>query len=436
MAGSTEGHVGSVGRLSPAVPRRSTRLVMSMAEGRETDRQENQSPSGAVRRTIKRIRRVSSTETDLGSTFNVRNGTAGSESDRALLLRVLEELKELKDASNKQQEVMQQWQEHQTDHEQQLYETIHDLQQQLTDSKEELKQVKELLEASTRQRNDSPFPGSTQASYADVVRIPSGNRPRNVPNAVKSSPTLTESLFCTVDTSKVQAEEGTLFHPGEIRTIVEREVRNELDTPAWRCRAVTVGSKTANHIRVVCRNEDEHQMIKRVLEAHLPRGARVLRDEFYQIKVDGVSRTAVLDEVGKELPGINETFGSENATEVVKVNWLSDRFLKKHGSIVVYLKKAVDAARFLREGYFYAGGLSGQTSAFKHQPKPSQCYNCQELTDHKAYQCQKPRVCGRCAREGHHHSACTEVVTKCVPCGGPHESFSKSCRRLYPSRYE
>jgi hypothetical protein len=409
---------------------------MSMAEGRETDRQENQSPSGAVRRTIKRIRRVSSTETDLGSTFNVRNGTAGSESDRALLLRVLEELKELKDASNKQQEVMQQWQEHQTDHEQQLYETIHDLQQQLTDSKEELKQVKELLEASTRQRNDSPFPGSTQASYADVVRIPSGNRPRNVPNAVKSSPTLTESLFCTVDTSKVQAEEGTLFHPGEIRTIVEREVRNELDTPAWRCRAVTVGSKTANHIRVVCRNEDEHQMIKRVLEAHLPRGARVLRDEFYQIKVDGVSRTAVLDEVGKELPGINETFGSENATEVVKVNWLSDRFLKKHGSIVVYLKKAVDAARFLREGYFYAGGLSGQTSAFKHQPKPSQCYNCQELTDHKAYQCQKPRVCGRCAREGHHHSACTEVVTKCVPCGGPHESFSKSCRRLYPSRYE
>lgn len=280
MPGPTEGYAGVVGRLSPATPRRSSRLARSAAEERETDRQGSQSPTGVVRRTIKRIRRVSSTETDLGSISHIRNGIVGSESERALLLRVLEELKEVKDASNKQQEMMQQWQDRQTDLDQQLYETIQDSQQQLADSREELKQVKELLEASTRQRNDSPFPGSTQASYADVVRIPSENRPKNVPNAagpVKSLPILTESLFCTVDTSKVQADEGSSFHPGEIRTIVEREVRNELDAPAWRCRAVTVGSKTPNHIRVVCRNEDEHQMIKRVLEAHLPRGARVLR---------------------------------------------------------------------------------------------------------------------------------------------------------------
>jgi hypothetical protein len=25
---------------------------------------------------------------------------------------------------------------------------------------------------------------------------------------------------------------------------------------------------------------------------------------------------------------------------------------------------------------------------------------------------------------------------KCVPCGGPHESFSKNCRKLYPSCHE
>jgi hypothetical protein len=25
---------------------------------------------------------------------------------------------------------------------------------------------------------------------------------------------------------------------------------------------------------------------------------------------------------------------------------------------------------------------------------------------------------------------------KCVPCGGPHESFSRNCRKLYPSQHE
>jgi hypothetical protein len=27
-------------------------------------------------------------------------------------------------------------------------------------------------------------------------------------------------------------------------------------------------------------------------------------------------------------------------------------------------------------------------------------------------------------------------VPKCVPCGGPHESFSRRCPKLYPARHE
>jgi hypothetical protein len=177
-------------------------------------------------------------------------------------------------------------------------------------------------------------------------------------------------------------------------------------------------------------------VIKDIAEKKLPQGVRVLRDEYYPVKIDGVSRSAVLDEHGKELPGLCEALSSENATEVTKATWLSDRFRKEHGSVVVYLRKAAEAAKFLREGYFYAGGLSGSTSVFKRQHRPNQCYNCQEVTDHKAFQCKKPQVCGRCAKEGHHHSVCTEAIAKCVVCGGPHESFSKNCRRLYPSRNE
>jgi hypothetical protein len=31
---------------------------------------------------------------------------------------------------------------------------------------------------------------------------------------------------------------------------------------------------------------------------------------------------------------------------------------------------------------------------------------------------------------------CQTQVPKCVPCGGPHESFSRSCPKLYPTRHE
>lgn len=60
-------------------------------------------------------------------------------------------------------------------------------------------------------------------------------------------------------------------------------------------------------------------MLKRILDANLPRGARVLRDELHKIRVDGVSRSAVLDEAGNDLPEVNEALGKENDAEVVKI---------------------------------------------------------------------------------------------------------------------
>jgi hypothetical protein len=58
------------------------------------------------RQANKRIRRASSTDSDSGSTVNVENEPVRSEGDGALLLQVLEELKDLKNASIKQQELI------------------------------------------------------------------------------------------------------------------------------------------------------------------------------------------------------------------------------------------------------------------------------------------------------------------------------------------
>lgn len=357
-----------------------------------------------ARRTTGRLARAISTETDVERPEELKKVRNYGETGKSMLLKVLEELKELKDASNQQREFMQQWQKQQTDREQQLYDVIRDLQQDVADTKEELKQVKDQLEVATRQRRESPFPGGTQASYPDIVRN-SANEQQNVariPGQVTSMPSSSEPLFCTVDTSKVQVEDGVHFRPGDIRAIVEKEIRTQLGTPSWRCRAVTTNSRTPHLARVLCRDEDEHQRTKEVLEANLPRGIRLLRDEYYQIAVDGVRRSVFLDDMGNDLPGVNDVLSKKkNETEVVKVGWLSHRQLKEITSIVVYLKKATNAARFLREGYFHAGGPRGNVREFKRQQGPSQCYNFQELTDHKAYQCKKPQRRGRCAGKGH-----------------------------------
>lgn len=53
------------------------------------------------------------------------------------------------------------------------------------------------------------------------------------------------------------------------RTVVETEIQTMSDKMHWRCRAVTVGPpKNTKQIRIVCR-DDEHQLVKKVVEAKI-----------------------------------------------------------------------------------------------------------------------------------------------------------------------
>jgi hypothetical protein len=303
--------------------------------------------------------------------------------------------------------------------------------------REELKQVHGQLDTITRSiasANTSPNP-----SYADVARTPPVSLPSNVRtlSSFNTTPsTFTNTFYCTVDTSRAENSEGDRMSAGAIRAAVEKEIRAIDDHASWRCRAVTVDPKNTHRIRIACRDEAEHQLVKRVAETKIGAGARVLRDELYPIKVDNVKRTAVLDENDGIRVGAMEAFSKENEATVAKISWLSKKDVPKaYGSMVVYLTKGTDARRLLAEGFFHAGGESGTTSAFEHRPRPEQCYKCQEI-GHKAFQCRNAQKCARCAKEGHHHDSCNETIPRCIPCGGPHESFSRNCRKLYPSQHE
>ncbi|KAJ5100882.1 hypothetical protein N7456_006934 [Penicillium angulare] len=278
---------------------------------------------------------------------------------------------------------------------------------------------------SLREEISVPAPTSSP-SFADVARTPPTSYPSNIRtlSALNPTPTtFTETLYCTIDTSKMAESGNEKKSAGSIRATIEKEIRTMDDHTLWRCRAVTVSPRDPNRIRIACRDEAEHQLVKKVAEEKTGSGVRVLRDELYPIKVNSVKRAAVLDENHDVLAGAAEAMSEENDTTVAKIKWLSSReAAKPYGSMVVYLTKGTDARRLLADGYFHVGGESGTTSVFEHRPRPMQCYNCQEI-GHKAFQCKKTQKCAKCAAEGHHHSRCDQDVPKCVPCGGPHESF-------------
>ncbi|OAQ61311.1 reverse transcriptase [Purpureocillium lilacinum] len=296
---------------------------------------------------------------------------------------------------------------------------IRDLSQQLKDNQkqtgDELKRVHEQLEAITATTVSTP-----QSSFTDVT---------------SSSPS-PQPTYAQVLSSANTARTTNRITAGAVRTLVEGEVRAERDHANWRCRAVTTDARNRMRFRIVCRDEAEHQLVKRLVGANLPRGARMLRDEVHPVRVDHVNRAAILDEMGAVLTGAAEALGKENDVQIEKIGWLSNSDPPKaYGSMVVYLTKDSDVKRLLGEQYFHVEGESGTVKAWERRYRPVQCFHCQQI-GHIARNCSKPQVCAKCATEGHHHKTCNETTYKCALCGGPHESYSRNCSKLYPSTHE
>ncbi|EEY24035.1 conserved hypothetical protein [Verticillium alfalfae VaMs.102] len=306
---------------------------------------------------------------------------------------------------------------------------IEELQNQVNELKEaqhatttEVQALRESIVASTATAAEQR---RAEASYADVARMSPTSNAR--PSTTVAPPTQADTLFCTIDLSRIENEQDEQLTPGAVRILTEDKVRAEQGQDNWRCLAVTKDSKKSR-IRIACRNEEELKLVKRVVESKLPREARMLRDDLYRVKVNYVKRTVVLDEKDKIRIDIAKQIGQENNVQIAKISWLSiNGPPKEYGSMAVYLTKASDAEKLLTDRFMYAGGESGRTEVWEHRVRPDQCYNCQQVgTGHRAYQCSRPQVCGGCAREGHHHSTCDEAILKCVPCGGPYASFSRN----------
>jgi hypothetical protein len=306
-------------------------------------------------------------------------------------------------------------------------EQIEALKAEVTEVKAEVTDRTEKIQTqlSNIQALSSPSP-----SYAEVARTPPDSVPSNVRtlSPLRTTPsTMTDTLYCTVDTSRVGEVERSKAQPGAVRRAIEEEIRTGEGQASWRCAAVIRDARNTERIKIVCRDEDELQRVKDAAQKTAAEGVRVLRDQLYPVKVDNVNRTTILDQNGKVLPGAAEVLGKENEVHIAKIGWLSRRDTgRAYGSMVVYVTKGSEAARLLQDQYFHVAGESAYTRVFEPRYGPQKCYRCQEI-GHKAYSCTQSQVCARCAQVGHHHSECQAVIPKCVTCGGPHESLSGNC---------
>lgn len=196
------------------------------------------------------------------------------------------------------------------------------------------------------------------------------------------------------------------------------------------------GRKERECVKIARRDEKELMWVKESAQRALPFECRVLRDQLFPVKVDNTNRTAVLNQEGHLLPGIVEALGRENEVNIAKISWLSKKDTSKaYGSMVVYVTKRAEAEKLLNEQDFHVAGESAYTRIFAPRPNLHQSYNCQEI-GHKAHSCLKQQTCAKCAQMGHRHTNCQSAIPKCVPCGGPHESYSRNCRVLYPPHHE
>ncbi|KAH7394638.1 hypothetical protein BKA66DRAFT_598616 [Pyrenochaeta sp. MPI-SDFR-AT-0127] len=207
---------------------------------------------------------ASLTETIAQQSSIIANQNSITESIRTDLAAIKAEQQYLKSQNAELQEVIGQQQD-----------TINDLHERLKDTQVELKQVHDQLDAITRNQtingtaNSNPSP-----SYADVARTPPNSSPSNVRSLLSNGTTpstMTNTLYCTIDVSRVASEDTDKVSAGAIRTTVEKEIRDTNEQTNWRCQAVTMDPRNPHRVRIACRDEDEHKAVKRVVEANLVR---------------------------------------------------------------------------------------------------------------------------------------------------------------------
>lgn len=164
---------------------------------------------------------------------------------------------------------------------QELAELRNELATSQTNHDETLREIQSLRTSIT-----TPDP-TNNLSYADVARTPPTSQPSNIRtlSSFNTTPTtFTDTLYCTIDTSKVADNGNDWTSAGPTRAAVEKEIRTRESHANWRCRAVTVDPKNTNRIRIACRVKPSTSWLRKLWKQQLAQEPGCSETTFTQSK--------------------------------------------------------------------------------------------------------------------------------------------------------
>jgi hypothetical protein len=171
----------------------------------------------------------------------------------------------------------------------------------------------------------------------------------------------------------------------------------------------------------------------RWIERAMP-GARMRGETWYPIKVDGISKSIVLDPQGsgKTLkPEVVPNFARDNSKDNVdctamKATWISRPSDKVNGSMIVWLKKREAAAYLLQKLTVIFGPTAGFAAPYLPKENNDPCFNCNTY-GHYQFKCNKPARCGHCLGDHQSRECMNRDNPKCPACNGAHSIMDRRC---------
>ncbi|EED22201.1 hypothetical protein TSTA_094470 [Talaromyces stipitatus ATCC 10500] len=137
-------------------------------------------------------------------------------------------------------------------------------------SAEDCKQLWEQLETIAKTPiNAAQMQTKPQPSFTNIANSQSGPLGPVVP------PTWANTLFCTIDMSRVGEEDKAKAQIANVRQMIEKEMQGKEGMGTWRCAAVIKDPKNDNQVKIICRQE-EIQCVKEAAQKLNVPGWRVL----------------------------------------------------------------------------------------------------------------------------------------------------------------
>jgi hypothetical protein len=225
--------------------------------------------------------------------------------------------------------------------------------------------------------------------------------------------TLTVECKCATDVSS---------DPATARAFFRERLPGHVEIRAF---ALTARDKRLIKIKVA---QGEERTL-RDNTAWLPANARLLQQQWYDVRLDHVFKPSLCSDTHTISPTAADAFGNENGVSVQKIRYLRRQRPEDEGksrtSFVVSLGSQADASKLLNAQEVTVGGQTVFAKEYIRVPIPMRCYCCQQY-GHIKERCSTSERCVNCS-QSHPEEDCIMPDSKCANCGRAHRADSPKC---------